>query len=233
MASYIIYYIRSAMLHTFTLASSPSRLPFSRNKWLWLAAGLFLFSWVNSIIGTTDLNNWIIENMMTLVAIAFVVITYKYYRFSDLSLCLISVYISLHVYGSKYTYAENPFGYWMKEVFGFQRNHYDRLVHFSQGFLLAFPLREMLIHWFKFPQKSGWVMPLVFSLASSALYELLEWGVADVFFPEQGPAYLGLQGDVWDAQKDTFVAGLGAFIATSVISAINVLLVKKGNKACV
>lgn len=211
----------------FTLATSPHRIPFLRNVRLLFCAGIFLVVWVSTLIGTTDLYNWIIENAMTVASLAFILISYRYFQFSDLTYAILTLYLSLHVYGSMYTYADNPFGYWMKDFFGFERNHYDRLVHFCQGFLLAYPLREMFMHWLKWPRGAGWVIPILISLSSSACYELLEWGVADIMFPEQGPAYLGTQGDVWDAQKDTFVAFAGAVIASSAVSVLNRMLRSK------
>jgi putative membrane protein len=109
------------------------------------------------------------------------------------------------------------------EIFNFKRNHYDRIVHFSFGFLLAYPMREMFLNWLRFPVWVAWVLPLEITLSISAFYELIEWAVADVFFQAQGDAYLGTQGDVWDAQKDIFLATIGAVLATSVVSSIKKL----------
>ena len=81
----------------------------------------------------------------------FLLISYLKYQFSDLSYLLFTIYLALHLYGSKYTYAENPFGYWLKDAMGWERNHYDRIVHFAFGFLLAYPMRELFISWYKFP----------------------------------------------------------------------------------
>src|SRR5690606_25607977 len=89
-------------------------------------------------------NNWWLENTLTFSAIILLVAFYKYFRFSDLSYTCIFLFMMLHVYGSQYTYAENPFGYWVKEELQLNRNHYDRLVHFGFGFFLAYPLYEVL-----------------------------------------------------------------------------------------
>jgi putative membrane protein len=124
------------------------------------------------------------------------------------------------VYGSKYTYAENPFGFWLQDQFDWSRNHYDRIVHFGFGFLLAYPMREMFLSWMRFPRWVSWLLPIEITLSISAFYELLEWGVADVFFPAQGDAYLGTQGDIWDAQKDVFLAFTGALLATTIVSMV-------------
>ena len=130
------------------------------------------------------------------------------------------MYLILHVYGSKYTYAENPFGYRLQDYFDSSRNHYDRIVHFSFGFMLAYPMREMFLRIFKFPTWVAWILPIELTLSISGLYELIEWAVADIVFPEQGAAYLGSQGDIWDAQKDMFLATLGAILATTIVSTI-------------
>jgi len=166
------------------------------------------------------LKNWFLENTLTFIFLFFLISTFKKFQFSDVSYLLICVYLCLHVYGSKYTYAENPFGYWLKDQFHLQRNHYDRIVHFSFGFLLAYPMREMFLKWLKYPSWVAWLLPIEITLSVSAFYELIEWAVADVFFPAQGDAYLGSQGDIWDAQKDIFLAFSGAIVATTIVSAI-------------
>lgn len=97
---------------------------------------------------------------------------------------------------------------------------YDRIVHFSFGFLLAYPMRETFLKWFKYPKMAAWVLPIEITLSISALYELIEWAIADIFFKAQGDAYLGTQGDIWDAQKDIFMAFLGAIVATSIVTTI-------------
>lgn len=208
----------------FTNALSTYRIPFKENKTLWVCTISFLALWSSTLIGTTDLKNWILENFLVMISLILIIWNNKKYQFSDLSFVLFTVYICLHIYGSKYTYAENPFGFWLKDALGFERNHYDRIVHFSFGFLLAYPMREAFISWFKFPTWVGWLLPIEITLSFSGMYELVEWAVADVFFPEQGMAYLGTQGDVWDAQKDMFLATLGAVLATSIISGLKKVL---------
>jgi putative membrane protein len=204
----------------FTLAISPEKTPLKSNRWLQIFILVFFGVWGSTLLGTTDMNNWILENMLVFIFIGFLIFTYKKYQFSDLSYLLVCIYLCLHVYGSKYTYAENPFGYWLKDMFDMDRNHYDRIVHFSFGFLLAYPMREMFLKWLKFPVWVAWVLPIEITLSISGFYELIEWAVADVFFPAQGDAYLGTQGDIWDAQKDIFLATLGAVMATSIVSSI-------------
>jgi putative membrane protein len=204
----------------FTLAISEGRNPFSQNRLLQIIIVLFFILWGNTLVQTSDLSNWILENVLVFIFLLFLFITYKKYQFSDLSYLLIFIYLCLHVYGAKYTYAENPFGYWLKDKMSWERNHYDRIVHFCFGFLLAYPMRELFLKWVKFPVWVSWWLPIEITLSVSGLYELIEWAVADVFFKEQGAAYLGSQGDIWDAQKDMFLATLGAILATSIVSSI-------------
>lgn len=205
---------------SFTIAISKERVPVRKNPWLIIFAAVFLLVWISSLVGTTDYANWLLENTLTVLFVFFMILSYRKYQFSDLSYLLICVYLCLHVYGSKYTYAENPLGYWLKDTFSASRNNYDRIVHFSFGFLLAYPMREMFLKWLKYPSWVAWVLPIEITLSVSAFYELIEWAVADVFFKAQGDSYLGTQGDIWDAQKDIFVAFCGAIIATTIVSSI-------------
>ncbi len=204
----------------FSLAISNYRTPFQKNYWLWIFITVFTGIWISTLVGTTDMNNWLLENTLTFLFVLFLLFSYRKYKFSDLSYLLVCVYLCLHVYGSKYTYAENPFGYWLKDVFQTDRNHYDRIVHFSFGFLLAYPMRELFLKWIGYPKLVSWILPIEITLSISAFYELIEWAVADVFFKAQGDAYLGTQGDIWDAQKDIFLAFSGAILATTIVSAV-------------
>lgn len=173
---------------------------------------VFLIIWAWTAMSTPDLNNWFLENTLTFIFGGMLVLGYKKYRLSDLSYTFIFIYLLLHIYGAKYTYAENPFGYWLQNVFHSERNHYDRIVHFSFGFLLAYPMRDLFLNTFQFPPKYSWILPAEITLSFSGMYELIEWAVADVFFPHQGTAYLGTQGDVWDAQKDMGLAFSGSIL---------------------
>ncbi|MBV6404787.1 MAG: Inner membrane protein YjdF [Flavobacteriales bacterium] len=197
----------------FTTASSPARVPFAANPLLKALAAGFVLVWAWTFIGTSDRANWITENALTILFVGGLALTHRRFRFSDLSYMLMFVYILLHVYGAMYTYAENPLGHWLQGLFGSARNHYDRIVHFSFGFLLAYPMRDYFKNHFQWPAWVCWVLPVEITMSFSAAYELIEWAVADVFFPAQGHAYLGTQGDIWDAQKDMALAFSGAVLA--------------------
>jgi putative membrane protein len=209
-------------------AGSYQKIPFLKNKLLLGATAVFAIVWLSTLIGTSNLSNWLMENVLVILFLGFLAYTYRIFNFSGISYLLICLYLCLHIYGSKYTYAENPFGYWLKDQFHFQRNHYDRIVHFSFGFMLAYPMRDYFLNRMKFPNWVGWVLPVEITLSFSCLYEIIEWAVADVFFPEQGDAYLGTQGDIWDAQKDMFMAFCGAVIILLIVATIKKIF-KKSN----
>ena len=205
---------------SFSVAISTHRTPLRSNYWMIAFILVFFTIWISTFVGTSDMANWMLENLLVFIFLGFLLVTYKRHQFSDLTYLLICVYLCLHVYGSKYTYAENPLGYWLQDQLNWNRNHYDRIVHFGFGFLLAYPMREMFLSWLRFPRWVAWLLPIEITLSISAFYELIEWGVADVFFPAQGVAYLGTQGDIWDAQKDVFLAFLGAILATTIVTIV-------------
>ncbi|MEZ5046483.1 MAG: DUF2238 domain-containing protein [Chitinophagaceae bacterium] len=210
----------------FSTATDILRTPFKKNIFLLGYITLFLIFWISTFIGTPDYANWVMENTLVVLFLALLAYTYKSFKLSDLSYTFLFVYLSLHIYGAMYTYAENPFGYWLKDYFHFERNHYDRIVHFSFGFMLAYPMRDFFLNKMKFPNWVAWILPIEITLSFSCIYELIEWAVADVFFPEQGVAYLGTQGDVWDAQKDMFMAFCGAVLITIIVFSVKKLFRK-------
>jgi putative membrane protein len=126
----------------------------------------------------------------------------------------------LHVVGSHYTYSEVPFGITLQHWFGSERNMYDRLVHFSFGLLLVYPLREIFMRVAKARGVWAYGFPLMLVLAFSATYEIIEWLVAARVDPAAGLAFLGAQGDVWDAQKDMVLAVIGAAITLLIVALI-------------
>jgi putative membrane protein len=204
----------------FSTAGTPERRSFKENFLLKAYLLIFFICWTVTFINTSNRTNWFTENTLTFIFIISLILTYRKFRFSDLSYTLFFVYILLHIYGAEYTYAENPFGYWLKDALHLGRNHYDRIVHFSFGFMLAYPMRDYFKNHFEWPNWVCWVLPVEITMSFSAAYELIEWLVADFFFPSEGVAYLGTQGDMWDAQKDMGLAFSGAFLAMLIFSTI-------------
>ena len=137
----------------------------------------------------------------------------KGWRFSTFVLGWIGLHMVLLLVGGHYTYARTPLGDWMKDWFGFARNHYDRIGHLFQGIVPALITREILIRNAVFARR-GWLHFTVisFCLAFSACYELVEWAAA-LLSAEASESFLGTQGDPWDTQTDMFLAGLGSLVS--------------------
>ncbi len=207
-------------------ASIPERKFFKHNPLLIVLSLIFLGLWMSTLIGTSNFSNWMMENVLVIIFLSTLGLSHKRFKFSDVAYILIFVYLCLHIYGAKYTYALNPFGFWLQDQFGLGRNHYDRIVHFSFGFMLAYPMRDFFKNYMAFPNWVCWVLPVEITLSFSCLYELIEWAVADVFFPEQGDAYLGTQGDIWDAQKDMFLAFSGSVLILIIIAVLKKIIRK-------
>lgn len=197
-----------------------------------LAAAAYFLLWLALAIKPVDRPAWLLENM--LVAGLFILLWFirRQFRFSNASLLLILLFLALHTLGAHYTYSEVPYDRWwqaltghtLNSVFGWERNHYDRLVHFSYGLLLAYPIREFFLRIVEVRGFWAYFLPLDFTLSTSALYELIEWAAAMVFGGDLGMQYLGTQGDIWDAHKDMGLAALGALLAMLATAAINARL---------
>jgi putative membrane protein len=175
---------------------------------LWL--GLL---WLVTAIEPFNRRDWLLENLLVFVYGALLLATWRRFAFSNLSYGLFGAFMTLPLVGAHYTYSEVPLGLWVQDALGLSRNHYDRLVHFSFGLLLAWPLRELLLRAARVRESWSWLLTLVTVLGFSGFYEALEGVVAVVVSPELGAAYLGTQGDEWDAQKDTALAFTGAVLA--------------------
>jgi len=192
--------------------SRKSFVSYSGSPFILLYGVLFVIFWLYTGFTTSNFVNWLLENTLTLPFLILLYFLYRWHRFSTWSVTFIFIFLMLHVYGSQHTYSENPFGFWLKDLLHLQRNHFDRLVHFGFGFLLAYPMHEIGRDKIKMPAWLTYLIPIVLTLALGALYEIVEWIVADIFFPTQGPAFLGMQGDLWDAQKDMALAVGGALL---------------------
>lgn len=196
----------------YTFATDTHFTLYRNNLLLILYSVLFAAFWVYTGFHTPDPKNWWMENTLTASAVILLVVFYRYFQFSDFGYTCLFLFMMLHVYGSQYTYADNPFGFWVQEELDLKRNHYDRLVHFSFGLLLAYPMHEIFWRVARLRNSTAYLLPVELTISLGAIYELAEWAVADIFFPKQGMAFLGMQGDIWDAQKDIFVATVGALL---------------------
>jgi putative membrane protein len=181
----------------------------------------FVAVWVWAAIEPRYPHDWFLENLLVFIFVPIILLTGRYFMLSKLSYTLITVFMALHVAGSHYTYAEVPFGYDLQRWFGADRNMYDRMVHFSFGLLLAYPMRELLLRVAHARGVWGYLMPAALVLAYSGFYEIIEWLVAARVDPQAGLAFLGAQGDVWDGQKDMLLAFVGSIATMFVVALIN------------
>lgn len=173
--------------------------------------------WVWAAVAPFDRFDWLLENILSIAAIAYLFRISREAPLSERSYVLIAIFFVLHTVGSHYTYSLVPFGDWMKGAMGLDRNHYDRIVHFSFGLLLARSIRELIIRSTAVVGGASYLFTATIVAACSEIYELIEFGVAQIVSPEAAMAYLGTQGDPFDAQKDTGLALTGAIIALTVI----------------
>lgn len=181
---------------------------------------IYLITFIVLAISPYDRTVWWAENIPIILIVMAIIIIYKYYVFSPLSYFLMFFLIFLHTIGGHFTFERVPFDF-ITKLFGFSRNHFDRLAHFTVGFY-AFPIAELLLE--KKIVKSKTVLFLfpvftIFTIAAS--YEIIEWLYALFAEESAGTAMLGSQGDIWDAQKDMLADGLGAVVVMFLFGLLN------------
>lgn len=200
-------------------------------SWPGLLLAAFALIFIALGIAPTFRQDWLLENLLVFVALPLLILTRRRLRFSNLACTLLFVFFVLHEIGAHYTYSLVPYDAWMATLtdsslsarLGLERNHYDRLIHFAYGLLVTLPVVELLRT--VAPPRGLWrfLLPWLFILSNSAIYELIEWAAAIVFGGDLGTAYLGTQGDEWDSQKDMACAALGALLALVAIQVAAVL----------
>ena len=204
----------------------------SHRRFLLVLATLLAIQFVVLGISPHNRSDWMLENALVVVFIGAMVASYRKLTLSRISYFLIFLFLSLHLVGAHYTYSEVPYDAWFasltghsfNELVGWERNNFDRVVHFAYGILLAYPIREVFLRVVRLRGFWGYLFPLDIAMSTSLLYELIEWGASVVFGGELGQAYLGTQGDIWDAHKDMALASLGALIAMLITGGLNAWL---------
>jgi len=176
----------------------------------------FCAGWALLAVAPRYRDTWLHENLLVFAAVPFLVWLHGRLRFTNLSCTLLTIFFLLHLVGAHYSYSDVPL---LEQADG--RNHYDRVVHFAFGLLLAQPARELFRRAARARGFWSYFFPVTLVMAFSMLYELLEWGFVLVLAPEQGMSFLGTQGDVWDAHKDMALASLGALLAMGVAVAVD------------
>jgi len=210
----------------------------SHKKYFLILSLIFFIEFSILAVSPYDRADWALENALVLVFVILMALSYKKFPLSRISYTLIFVFIFLHEIGAHYTYTEVPydaflishFNFSLNEAMGWERNNFDRMVHFLYGLLLAYPFRELYCRVANGSGFWGYFFPLLLTMAASMTFELFEWGAATLFGGDLGMAYLGTQGDVWDAHKDMALASLGAFIAMTITMLINIRIQKGFSK---
>lgn len=185
----------------------------------------FILIWVALAVSPVSRADWLLENLLVLVAVPVLVATRDRLRFSNASYLCLFAFLVLHAIGAHYTYSLVPYDRWwqavagipLNEMLGWERNHYDRLVHFLYGALMLPPARELLERYAPSRGVWRWLLPVCFVMSHSVAYELVEWIAALIVAPDLGHAYLGTQGDEWDAQKDMALATGGSMLSMLVV----------------
>lgn len=182
--------------------------------WLSLFFGVLIWSGINP----KDQFTWLLEVIPAMIGLALIASTYKYFKLTSLLYFFILVHCIVLMIGGHYTYAEVPL---FDNLFGSERNNYDKVGHFFQGFVPALLAREILLRK-QVVNGRGWLTLFVISvsLAFSAFYELIEWWVA-LLTGENAEAFLGTQGYVWDTQSDMALALFGAICSLLLLSKLH------------
>ena len=187
---------------------------------------LFLLFFVVSCVNPPYRQFLLMQHVPTVLAAMLLAYLSNKFIIGRWSFSSIILFLCLHTLGARYLYSYVPYDVWtdkllgvrLSEIFGFQRNHYDRVVHFSYGLLLAVPVQEFERRYLRLSKVLTALLAVEFIIATSAIYELLEWLVAVVFTPEWADKFLGQQGDIFDAQKDTALATAGAVVSISLVA---------------
>jgi putative membrane protein len=201
----------------------------THRRYLLILSVLFLFLWTALAIKPLYRADWMVENILVVVFVVLVAAFHHKLMFSRISYTLIFLFLCLHEIGAHYTYSEVPYDLWFQSIFGsslnsllgWERNNYDRVIHFSYGLLLAYPVREVYLRVADVKGFWGYFLPLDLTMSTSMIFELFEWTAVVIVGGDLGTAYLGTQGDVWDAHKDMALASLGALIAMIITGLLN------------
>lgn len=208
-------------------AARPTSRPPANDRYVAVLSAAFGIVWLLLAIAPRNRLDWALENALTVACIAALALSHRRAPLSRASYACIALFLTLHSIGAHYTYSEVPYDAWtrtvtghrLSDLLGWRRNNFDRLVHFLYGVLLVHPIREVLVRATGLRGFWSYFLPMDLTMSSSATYELIEWAAAVVFGGELGAAYVGAQGDPWDAQKDMSLAALGAVLATLVLAA--------------
>ena len=176
---------------------------------------LYLIVWAFLAINPKYPDDWLLENILIFIFFPIILWLDKKYSFTLFSVISLLVFGIFHSIGAHYTYSQMPHFDVVTQIFEFERNHFDRLVHFLFGLLLFRPILEIVTAYLG-RRKIALFFTFSLIVTIATLYEILEWFAAMIFNPDLGVAFLGAQGDVWDAQQDIVIAIIGALINVAI-----------------
>jgi putative membrane protein len=205
------------------------QIPFKKNSLLHGIIGGFIVLWGLLAIRPSDWRIWLLENSLLVGFIVVLALAYRSYPLSNLSYLLIAVFLLLHAVGAHYTYQNTPVDVWAKRIFHVKRGIYDRIVHLAFGLMLVLPVREVLSRFMKLRNVRLYIVTFTILLAASGLYELAEAWLALLADPQLAAAYVGLEGDPFDSQKDMTMALVGVLLTIGLISMLQ-FLAKRRNR---
>ena len=191
--------------------------PKSGSAWRYPASLFAVYGvvWLALAIEPLYRQDWLLENAIVFAAMPLLVFTARRLRFSNFAYTCLFVFFIFHAVGAHYTYSLVPYADWWQWLGGDApdgRNQYDRFVHFLYGLLVAPAAVELFAHYGRYGRPWNFLFPWMFMAGHATVYELIEYAAALVFGGDLGQAYLGTQGDIWDAQKDSAMAMIGAML---------------------
>ncbi|MBL8709653.1 MAG: DUF2238 domain-containing protein [Rhodospirillaceae bacterium] len=183
----------------------------------------YLGIWGLLAIDPVNRFDWLLENLLVFLLGLGLYLGRHRIQLSTFSICCLFIFMVVHAVGAHYTYSLVPYDTWLRVIdwpefgdgSGAGRNQFDRFAHFLHGLLLTFPVRDVLIRNWSARGRWAYLLPAALIMLLSATYELVEWIAAEIVNEDAGIAFVGAQGDVWDAQKDMSLAFLGAVTAMS------------------
>jgi len=204
----------------------------SHGQYLLVLTSLFTIEWIVLAIDPLYRDDWAMENVLVIVAVVVLASVYRKSVLSKTSYTLIFIFLCLHEIGAHFTYSEVPYDLWFRNatgytfstLFNWERNNFDRVIHLCYGLLLTCPIREILLRFVNVAGFLSYLLPLALTMASSMVYEFIEWAVVELFYQDLGMAYLGTQGDIWDGHKDMALASLGGLMAMLIAASLSIFI---------
>jgi putative membrane protein len=183
--------------------------------------GVFAMVILWSAVGPYDLPDYLLELATPLGGAVLLLVTARWYRFTPVAYRLMFLEGVILLVGAHYTHERVPVFEWLRGPMGWTRNHYDRFAHFAAGFLLAVPFRELIVRSAGARGRAASVLAVISVMALACFYEITEWWIAASASPGVGAAYLGSQGDIWDAQKDMLLDTLGGIASVALLTGVH------------